>query len=419
MLANYLKTAIAVFMRRKFFTFVSLFGIAFTLGVLLVIASVFDQTFYGHGPESRSERMLGIYRSSATYERENGRPGNITGLANYNHLKRILPNLPDVEAVTIHRLPLKVVSYAGVQRVDAFMRYSDAEYWRVMHFRFLEGRPFTEDELKGAAPVVVINQATRDKYFGPEPAIGKMIEADNKRLRVVGVVENVSILRYINSYFDLCAPYTLISDIEQSRRPIGLFVGNIVAKSTDDFPLIREEVQLRVNELLADLGDYDTITIIPETQFEMIARTVFSLGMSPENQSAKLNLVLVLLGVLFMVLPAINMINLNISRILERSSEIGIRKSFGASSRILVGQFIFENLFLVLIGGVLAVVLSLVILNIVTEAGWIPYANFSLNWRILAIGLGAVLVFGFMSGVYPAWRMSRMHPVEALKGGIQ
>ena len=53
-----------------------------------------------------------------------------------------------------------------------------------------------------------------------------------------------------------------------------------------------------------------------------------------------------------MLLPAINLVNLNVSRILERASEIGVRKAFGASSRTLVGQFVVENVVLTLVGGV-------------------------------------------------------------------
>jgi len=419
MLSNYLKTAYAVFMRRKFFTFVSLFGIAFTLGVLLSIASVFDQTFYGHGPESDTEKMLGIYRSSASFELANGRTGNTTGMASFNYLNRILPGLPKVELYTIHRLPLKAVSYAEGKRVDVIIRYSDDNYWNVFNFDFIEGRPFTVDEMASAAPVVVINRATRDKYFGNESAVGRMIEADNKRLRIVGVVENVSILRYINSFFDLCAPYSLINDIDQPQEAVGLYIGNLVAESRDDFPLIREEVIHRVNEIREGQDRFKTITIVPESQFEMIARTLFSFGTSLDRQTAKLNLVLILLGLLFMLLPAINLINLNISRIMERSAEIGVRKSFGASTRVLVWQFMIENLFLTFLGGILAIGLSLLLLNIITEVGWIPYAQFTLNWRILLVGLGAVFAFGILSGVYPAWRMSRMNPVDALRGGVQ
>src|SRR5205823_11383630 len=59
---------------------------------------------------------------------------------------------------------------------------------------------------------------------------------------------------------------------------------------------------------------------------------------------------------LFMLLPTINLVNINISRIMERSSEIGVRKAFGASSGKLVMQFVFENIILTLLGGIIGVI---------------------------------------------------------------
>jgi putative ABC transport system permease protein len=117
-----------------------------------------------------------------------------------------------------------------------------------------------------------------------------------------------------------------------------------------------------------------------------------------------------------MALPAINLVNLNVSRIMERASEIGVRKAFGASSRTLVVQFVVENLALTIIGGLIGFLLAGFALSAINESGTIPYANLTLNTRIFAWGIGLSVVFGLLSGVYPAWRMSRVHPVVALKG---
>jgi putative ABC transport system permease protein len=120
--------------------------------------------------------------------------------------------------------------------------------------------------------------------------------------------------------------------------------------------------------------------------------------------------------VLFMLLPAINLVNLNLSRIFERVSEIGVRKAFGASSRTLVGQFIVENIVLTLIGAGLALAGSAVVLATLNQIGTIPYSQFELNLRVLVAGVLMALLFGLLSGVYPAWRMSRLHPAQALSG---
>jgi putative ABC transport system permease protein len=130
----------------------------------------------------------------------------------------------------------------------------------------------------------------------------------------------------------------------------------------------------------------------------------------------KLRLALVIGAALFMLLPAVNLINLNTSRILERASEIGVRKAFGASSWTLVGQFIVENLVLTLVGAAVGFLLAAWLLGVVNGSGLIQYAELRLNYRIFLWGVVLAVAFGLLSGVYPAWRMSRLHPVQALKG---
>jgi putative ABC transport system permease protein len=64
-------------------------------------------------------------------------------------------------------------------------------------------------------------------------------------------------------------------------------------------------------------------------------------------------------------------------------------------------------------------VLSYIILQYLNSTGWIPYAELGLNYRVFIYGFMMMIFFGIISGVYPAWRMSRLHPVQALKGGAK
>jgi putative ABC transport system permease protein len=84
-----------------------------------------------------------------------------------------------------------------------------------------------------------------------------------------------------------------------------------------------------------------------------------------------------------------------------------------------VGQFLVENVVLTLIGGLLGFVLAALVLGGINDSGLFPYARFAVNGRVFLYGLLLTLFFGVLSGVYPAWKMSRLHPVDALKGALR
>ncbi len=120
---------------------------------------------------------------------------------------------------------------------------------------------------------------------------------------------------------------------------------------------------------------------------------------------------------LFMLLPMMNLVNINISRILERTSEIGVRRASGLRSA-LVRQFIVENLVVTGLGGLLGFLLAVMALGTIAAAGLLPNESFQFSYRVFALGLLYVLVFGVLSAAWPAWKMSRLDPVLALKGAV-
>jgi len=81
-----------------------------------------------------------------------------------------------------------------------------------------------------------------------------------------------------------------------------------------------------------------------------------------------------------------------------------------------VGQFVVENLVLTLLGALVGLVLAALMLSALNSSGFLPYARLALNFRVFFYGLAMAVFFGILSGVYPAWRMSKLHPVQALRG---
>jgi putative ABC transport system permease protein len=180
---------------------------------------------------------------------------------------------------------------------------------------------------------------------------------------------------------------------------------------------VRLELQERLKTFTPPSPNWKELEAPLDSRFGQIGRDLYP-GSKDFTRSYEGYLLGLLVGaaLLFMTLPAVNLVNLNVSRIMERASEIGVRKAFGASSRTLVLQFVVENVALTLVGGLLGFMLTGFALHAINSSGVIPYAELSLNARIFAWALVLAVAFGLLSGVYPAWRMSRLHPVNALRG---
>jgi putative ABC transport system permease protein len=407
MLRNYLKIAVKVLLRRKFFTFISLFAISFTLVILVLVAALFDGAYGPTAPETNLGRTLGVFIA-----RMSGPSGGMTGPAGYGLLDQTVRDLPGAEAVTVFESwPRTVVSYRNGAKIASAVRRADGDYWRVLDFDFVEGGPYTPEDERAANAVAVINEATRDAFFGG-PAVGKAIEIDGQRFRVVGVVRNVPYIRQ-SAYADVWAPISTSKSDAYRKDIVGNFFALILARSTADFPAIREEFAARVARVpIPDPTKFDRITASARTRLEWVA-TGFAAEGAP---AALLPTILAVALLMFLLLPTVNLVNINMSRILERASEIGVRRAFGATGLTLVGQFVVENVVLTLIGAGVAFALASAALVAINHGGWVPYADFGLNHRVFAYGVLAAIAFGLLSGVYPAWRMSRLNPVEALRG---
>ena len=265
----------------------------------------------------------------------------------------------------------------------------------------------------------MINESTQKKLFGNKSPLGAIIELEGQLYRIVGVVQDVPALRE-RPVADVWVPLSTAKTKAYLKDGLfGDFNAVVLAQKRADIPLIKKEYSERLQRLDYPVPEPWTYAKgRMETYLEIGARsTLNKQGYLDKTYANKFRIILLIGVFIFILLPTINLVNINLSRILERSSEIGVRRAFGASTRVLVVQFVVENIVLTLIGGILAFGLSWGIFQVFNTVDIIPYKNLRFNFLIFFFGFAITILFGVISGVYPAWKMSRLHPVAALRQG--
>jgi putative ABC transport system permease protein len=414
MISNYLKIAWKVLLRHPFYTFVTLFGISLTLTVLIVLTAFINHLTGPNYPEYKRDRTLYFQKVSL---KDSTQQGQNVSPASFEFMQRYVTSLKTPEKVAITTLFAFANAYVNGKRIEVKIKHTNAEFWEVAEFNFLEGKSFNDANIAGGDNVAVITDELKRGYFGDdaEPVAGKFIEVDNRKYRVIGVVQGTPITRPYTAS-DMYIPYSATNKDGRDKGLMGDYIAMVLARDKADFPAIQAEFQ----------GVIDRIPLPMEVNgftFHSIQTGVYPyldawLGIFPflgTDASDLFYSVVALFMVLFMSLPAINLVNLNVSRMMERASEIGVRKAFGAPVRTLIGQFVIENLFITAIGGAIALVLSAITVHLINRSGWIVKADLTINLTVFAVSVLICLVFGIMSGLLPALRMSRVSIAQALK----
>ena len=410
MLRNYLLTAYKVFMRRKLFTAINLLCIVLTLVILMVVTALLENTFEPQGVEGRSARFLQVAMMHS--EGKNGHHRR-DGTLGYKVIDKYLRHLPNVEAVAAVSVPETVAVYQGDRVTGLLIRHADADYWKILDFTVLAGRLPSADDVAQGRMVAVINASTARKLYGDAPAVGQPLSAGGQTFQVIGVVEDVL---HVNAMADIWVPVTTTLNSEYRSQMFGLYTAILMVHDPAQLPALKLAVEQAARGVqYDDPKAWDQTRFWADSKLDLFARVLFN-STGSDGGGTRLLLIISVLMLLFMLLPALNLVNLNTGRILERSSEIGVRKAFGATSMQLVWQLVLENVLLCIAGGAFGLLCATAVLYWLGASGLIPYLKVQLDFAVFGYGLLLTLVFGLLSGVVPAWKMSRLDPVHALKG---
>lgn len=428
MILNDLKIAIRQFHKRKFYGFINLSGLIIGLAacwlmLLFVQHELGFDRFFDKAGRIYQVNLSGTM-GDQSFETSNTPPP--VGPA-------LLEEFPEVQAYTrIFELMDGVVKQDATGQIFTEMNLAavDSNFLDVFSFELLSGNRQTCLTRPGT---VVLTEPMAKKYFGDEPALGKMLLVNNKLRTVTGVLAPLP--GQSSLQFDFLFPLHAVEVVRQ-------FSWSWVWLQLDTYVLLKEKPEPQ--QLAALEAKFpDMVRRLAAPAFERIGqpfeaflqkggRYDFSLKALPNVHlhsagitSRITNLgnirdvyIFGIVGLFILLLACVNFMNLSTARSQGRAKEVGVRKVLGSAQRALVRQFLTESMLYSLTAGVLAAMLvqaTLPWFNQLT-GGSLRLSGLLAGWTGV-IALALPFVAGLLGGSYPAFYLSAFKPQAVLKSG--
>jgi len=432
MLRNMFKIAWRNAIRQKQFSLLNILGLSIGItGCLLIALYVQDGMSY----DKFHEKGDRIYRVNQPMiwgdwsERFSSTAPNIAVA-----LKEDIPELEQV--VRIHDNGNNFFSYRAdgenpisFKEEDHFV--AEENFFEIFTFPLVKGDPKTALSQPGS---IVITEETAERYFGNDEPMGKILEmelAGEKLLFTVSAVA-ANIPDHSHMEFDMLSSYTSYPRLKQMEW-------SWIFTTFVTYALVEEGASMQaINEKLAAIPPKwaeGSIQRIEGKSFdEYMGERTWDLSLQPltdiylntpqgyHRLGPSSNVLYVQIfsavGLLILILCAINFMNLSTARSANRAKEVGVRKVLGSEKKHLVRQFIFESVLFAAVSTVLAMVVtefSLGAFNNIANRDLSLYAQLGdpvFTGSIITF----ILVLGFLAGSYPAFYLSSFKPVEVLKG---
>lgn len=316
---------------------------------------------------------------------------------------RKLPNVAGAYAGTIGQ---ERATYGSVgKRISLFG--TGAEVTVVdENAKLASGRFFTKEEDDSLARVVVLGSETKETFFGGSDAVGEYITLKGEKYRVIGVLAP----RGAAAFFNLDV-FTYVPVQTLEKKILGVdYIQFVSVKMTD---ASRESET--VADIVALLRKRHDITNPDKDDFSVTStkEAQETLG----DVLGSLSILLLALTSISLLVGGVGIMNVMYVSVSERTSEIGLRKAVGATSRSILQQFLFEALIITLVGGLIGILLgtllTILLGYVFASFGFALPLSFSFQSFLLGVGFSSAV--GIIFGLAPAYRAAALTPMEALR----
>jgi putative ABC transport system permease protein len=386
-----------------------------TLGVMLGVAAVLGGFSISDSQRKRSDEL---YVRLGGLDKLNVQPSAVVKDGRPTALQTANLGLRRDDAEGGEQIDQKAVSGVSQQkfaRARVRSPYADQErpvagiggdYLPTDGYAIAQGRAFTQEDMGSAAPVAILGSEAVETFFPDGQALGKTLRIGDVPVQVVGVLRE-RVFRFRDSGRNI---------FRRRNRIIALPATLVASRFQGDRYQRLDRVTFRIRNL-------DAMAVFSKALSGMLKSNhrqqedfriddVAARVKKQRSQGDVYNIVFMLSGVLSLIGGGMVNVNIQMATLKERVREVGVKMAIGASGREVFKEFMTEALLLTALGSVVGLLLGVAFSKIITASLGVPLwmQPKSFFWAYFL-----ATVFGFVFALFPAWKASRLSPMEALR----
>ncbi|MFH0943125.1 MAG: ABC transporter permease [Candidatus Beckwithbacteria bacterium] len=391
------QTAMATFKRNKVRTILTSLGIMIgVLSVVLLIALGLGlKNYLKQQFESLGSNLIIVFPGNV-FNQEAGAGGGFgpgfAGGADFDEKDYLsLKKIPEADYVVPIYFKSSAIEYQN-EKYLGYIQGANEAVFSLLNLKPITGRLFTRTDVQKRSKVGLLGYALASKLFmNPEKAIGKTVKVGNLRIIIIGVLEKKGDREMDNG---LVIPYkTTFGTLNPDKTFFTIYLG------TNDETKV-EILKAKAKAVLLKRYEDDEFSVTEQTEILTTVNQIFAI----------VNAILVAIGSISLLVGGIGIMNIMYATVTERTKEVGIRRSLGATQKDILTQFLSEAVILSVFGGFIGLLLAALIV-----LGIHSFFPASINLISVVLAFSVSTIIGIFFGVFPARRAAQLTPIEAIR----
>jgi putative ABC transport system permease protein len=388
--------------RNKLRTVLTMLGMIIGVGAVILMQSI------GDGAKSQVEAQIAslgqnvVLIFSGSFTRGGVKSGwNNAGTLSVEDAIAIEREVPDITVISPEFRNGTQIA-AGNQNWSTTIQGESADYLQIRNWALVDGAMFTPGDVRAAAKVAIIGKTVADQLYPEGDSVGKVLRIKNVPFIVVGelIPKGLSVMGSDQDDV-VIVPYTS----SMKRLFGGTNLRGITAQATSTKALATAQ-----QEIIDLLRQRHRIT--PGHDDDFTVRTQEEIAQMANSASETIRWLLFSIACVSLVVGGIGIMNIMLVSVTERTREIGIRMAVGAHGKDILLQFLTEAVALSVVGGSLGIVMGVGCSRLIAEQLHWPTLT-SPFWIMVSFFASALVGIAF--GFYPAWKASKLDPIDALR----